>query len=298
MGSKAQTIGLVTLAGLLSSSLAWADPGQKPVRLGAPAKTKAAAKAKKTATWPKALKFRNARYADLKRVDDVKGDQREQMFHTAYLKRVDDRLGDLEEARRYRAWSGKTKKLVRFANVSRDPGLAGDREEQKLSRMSLARKAADFRRRGIIRAEELPEIQAYNRDRLLYGDLNRKIGLADNNVDRKGTANRINRDQRRKADGDARPTRRDDERLDRKELGGRGRMLRRDTRDLAKEEAELDKGDERDAARLEREDERDLAKDEERNEKANERGDEQNAERELERTEEKTVLQEEEQEED
>lgn len=292
MGSKAQTIGLVTLAGLLSSSLAWADPGQTPVRLDAPAETKPAPKV--TKTWPKALKFRNARYADLKRVDDVKGDERERMFHTAYLKRVDDRLGDLEEARRYRAWSGEKKKLVRFANVARDPGLSGDREEQKLSRMSLARSHANFRRRGIIRSEELPEIQAYHRNYERWGAPNsRGFMIGKGRQDKAGADNRKARDQRRENVTEARPTRREDDELDRKELGGRHRPLRTDTRELAAQEAKDAKDAARLEARLERDSDRDDAKGLERNEKANERADDRATDREQERTEEKTVLQEE-----
>lgn len=284
LGAKALRITALTVgASLLWATSAFADPERSEERTPN-------AKVTTKARWHKNLRHRNARYAILDRVADFVGDAREGLLASAQLTRIDDRLGDLEEARRFRA--GQKGHMVRFAMVKRDTDRASDLREARLSRMSLTRRHADFRRRGIIKKDLVQEIALYKRGVLAYGVPGRKIALAKGKLDRIGSRAKKARKNRRKGRKDTR---------DREDRWGFRAFLTRDraearqeskdeARGEAREEAKEGREEAREDAKLEREDEKDA----DRAEKAEEREDERDSERNQDREEDKTLTKEEE----
>lgn len=221
-----------------------------------------------THRWPEPIKHRNARYANLVRVDDVDGDAHERVIAKALTERVDDRLGDREERRRHLCAKHVPPRATEFARVERD---AGDDREQIV--------IAETRNRpGQKRASRLAEVRRFrdlagDADELRCWKLDRTRGPMLNDPD---AIRMVNENE------SAMRGRFFEEREDTIHLGGAETQ-----RDL---ERERDAQDDRDTERqLGREEARDEDRRAERTEAAVDAASERDAERDAEKTDEKAA---------
>lgn len=129
--------------------------------------------------WPEPIKNRNARYANLARVDDVAGDAHERVIAKALTDRVDDRLGDREERRRHMCAKHVPPRATEFARVERDAG--DDREQLVIAQtrdrpgQKRASRLAELRRFRDL-AGDADELARWKEDRLrgpMVGDPDR-----------------------------------------------------------------------------------------------------------------------------
>lgn len=254
-------------------------------------------RADQRAPWPEALKHRMSRYARLDRVQDETGDARERVRFAMVRERVQDAQGDRLELARLRL-SQNGRLASRNANFARRSGQAADAVERRLSRLTLMRAKADFRRHMLIPAEELAELREYRKGLLRYGDplRNGRLQIAEKDYDARRLDKQDDTERRRKEQG-SRTDERDDERplLDerRGDMIGGVREAGDEAEDLddRHESLQLERAEGQRDARLEALEERDAEKQLEQAERAEDRSEESREERNAERRDDKTIRQ-------
>ncbi len=227
------------------------------------------------ARWPEPIKNRNARYANLARVDDVAGDAHERVIAKALTDRVDDPLGDREERRRHLCAKHVPPRATEFARVERDRGddaeqivIAETRNrpgQKRASRLAEVRRFRDL-------AGDGEELAIYKMDRLRGPMVNDPDAVE--HVQGKPRDDRFFNSREDTIHVDGAETQRDLERV-------RDAEDERDTeRQLGREEAGAERDTERNVeAQSERDAERDAEKADEKDADAAERDSERETER-------------------
>ena len=252
--------------------------------------------------WPAALRYRNARYANLARTTDLAGDARERLLVALDLTRRLDVLGDLEELRRERVVQS-AHEAIEHAVIARTLDRPSDERQEQLLGASLARRHGDFRRNRDL-GGDYAELAIYKRNLIWHGEPGRSdVMLAEQRHDPSAAEHELERGESRDQTAgdlaDERARERDDERRDADERHNEGRILRGEDIDLDREEeriaasldATLEREAEREAAREENQLERELDKDQTRVEGAEERSAEREQERSLDREEDQVLQQ-------
>lgn len=246
--------------------------------------------------WPRALKERNARYANLTRVDDPATDERERRLQHALLTRVDDRLGDLEVERLHRLGGQVPPRAVLHARITRERSLGDDAQQVVLAGLTTHRRHAETRRFRDLGGDE--EVLALHREDLLRNPGADRVMIASQEKDGAHERYAESREDVRRQPGQAdlrgreaqedREEKRASERDLLRDEGFRerdgGREARREARREASEAREVEAALERDAdqdaeKKAEKAEERAGAKDDARIEKAGERNLEKQGER-------------------
>ena len=210
------------------------------------------------ATWPDALRHRNARYAVLARSLDREGDRHEALLAKAYTDRTHDLAGDREVARRSRAaqrghWGAVHARLQRTQD---DPG---DARERILARLSNARKHAAFARVRFPKVlvdgqwvyDDAQELKLYKQRLLEFGDANERVAMAEERHDPRAVDRLVQRQDNR----DTSTTDREERLIDRADERAMAVSDRDRAREIERQE-EAEEGDLEDLERdLESEDE-------------------------------------------
>lgn len=227
--------------------------------------------------WPEPIKNRNARYANLVRVDDVAGDAHERVIAKALTDRVDDPLGDREERRRHICAKHVPPRATEFARVERDRG--DDAEQLVIAEMrdrpgqKRASRLAEVRRFRDL-AGDADELARWKKDRLrgpMVDDPD-QVGMGKQGVD--GRTDHYFQEREDTIHIGGAETSRDVERKDELEDD------RESERQIGREEArEEDRQGRMVEAALERDAERDAEKDSEKDADSAERDAEREAER-------------------
>lgn len=121
-----------------------------------------------TQRWPDSIQHRNARYADLRRMDDRAGDVHERVLLDAELVRVDDPVGDREEAFRSDAENAVPPKAVAHAVIARDRGEHDDHADRLMASRTDHRQFAEVRRFRDL-SGDMGESRRHHDDLIVHG---------------------------------------------------------------------------------------------------------------------------------
>lgn len=212
------------------------------------------------------LAKKHSRYADLRRTADEAGDRSEQVLRDLVLNRTIDPLGDLDEQRKHLVSKKPPPRARLHAQLARSSDTKDDERQVFLARLPRKeRRHAELRRFRDFAGDQ-KELARYRDDKIRFGNLNDKIGFAEDRPDQATESyfhergDEIRRDAKLNA---ADEERRRDRRIDideERQLADRDRPDRDPERDEDRDLDDVDKDLDKDAEKAEKQDEKDAEK--------------------------------------
>lgn len=221
-----------------------------------------AASAQDAARWPEPLKGRNSRYANLERVADEAGDRSEQVLRDLKLVRTLDAAGDREELRKDLVSRKQPPRARLDARIARTSDARDDEEQVFLARLPRKeRRHAELRRFRDFAGDQV-ELARYRDDKIRYGNLDDRIGFAEEKPD--GGAEKYLDERGDEIRRDRQPNTGDQDRRDERDRSRREEFELVDERFESKATRDVERDEGRDEDRLddlaEKDDERDADK--------------------------------------